>query len=258
MRSRGSRRITSRTATERPDCRSARWRSWISPDAVSRIVRSESGSLSAGIRSRDTSPTRARSSALRTARKPPCASRRCAAASAAASYTPARAHRRDAALLYPTEPRHPARGRPTDHRQARLEETIEVLRLAWSRPTFSYTGRFVKIPEVGVHPQPPQGARLPLWIGGQGDGAIRIAAERGAGLFIWLQPPERVAEYGRKLRALRAGAPLAACVWTSQEERLWGGQVRAMEQAGVDLMVIGRRYDDRQVSELERFAAEFL
>ena len=91
-----------------------------------------------------------------------------------------------------------------------------------------------------------------------GVGAIRIAAERGAGLFIWLQPPERVAEYGRKLRALRAGAPLAACVWTSQEERLWGGQVRAMEQAGVDLMVIGRRYDDRQVSELERFAAEFL
>src|SRR5439155_1261998 len=83
----GWRRITSRTATERPDCRSARWRSWISPDAVSRIVRSESGSLSAGIRSRDTSPTRARSSALRTARKPPCASRRCAAASAAASYT---------------------------------------------------------------------------------------------------------------------------------------------------------------------------
>ena len=151
-----------------------------------------------------------------------------------------------------------ALGRPTDHRQARLEETIEVLRLAWSKPTFSYTGRFVKVPEVGVHPQPPQGERLPLWIGGQGDGAIRIAAERGAGLFIWLQTPERVAEYGRKLRALRPGAPLAACVWTSQEERLWGGQVRAMENAGVDLMVIGRRYDDRQVSELERFAAEFL
>jgi probable F420-dependent oxidoreductase len=152
----------------------------------------------------------------------------------------------------------PALGHPTDHRQARLEETIELLRLAWTRPTFSYDGRFVKVAEVGVHPHPPQGERLPLWIGGQGEGAVRIAAEHGAGLFIWLQTPERVAEYGRKLRALRRGAPLAACVWTSTDERLWDGQVRSMEEAGVDLLVIGRRYDDRQISEIERFAREFL
>lgn len=151
-----------------------------------------------------------------------------------------------------------ALGHPTDHRQARLEETIDVLRLAWTKPTFSYDGRFVKIPEVGVHPQPPQGARLPLWIGGQGDAAVRIAAERGAGLFIWQQTPERVAEYGRTLRALRRDAPLAACVWTDQDKREWDGQVRGMEEAGVDLLVLGRRYDDRQVSEIERFAGEFL
>src|SRR5438876_4277445 len=76
-----------------------------------------------------------------------------------------------------------ALGRPPDYRQARLEETIEVLRLAWSRPTFSYTGRFVKIPEVGVQPQPPQAARLPLWIAGQGDGGVRLPAGAGAGVF---------------------------------------------------------------------------
>src|SRR3989441_10182138 len=104
-------------------------------------------------------------------------------------------------------------GRPTDHRQARLEETIDVLRLAWTRPTFSYDGRFVKIPEVGVHPQPPQGERLPIWIGGQGDEAVRNAAEHRARLFIWLQTPRRRAEDRRKLRAPPPGAPLAACGW---------------------------------------------
>jgi hypothetical protein len=31
-----------------------------------------------------------------------------------------------------------------------------------------------------------------------------------------------------------------------------------MEDAGVDLLVIGRRYDDRQISEIERFATEFV
>src|SRR5436309_3180408 len=137
-----------------------------------------------------------------------------------------------------------ALGHPTDHRQARLEETIDVLRLAWTRPTFSYEGRFVKIPEVGVHPQPPQGERLPLWIGGQGDEAVRIAAERGAGLFIWLQTPERVAEYGRKLRALRPDAPLAACVWTSAEERLWDGQVLALEARALQRLTRCRRRAD--------------
>jgi probable F420-dependent oxidoreductase len=146
-----------------------------------------------------------------------------------------------------------ALGRPTDHRQARLEETIEVLRLAWSRPTFSYQGRYVRIPEVGVNPHPPQGERLPLWIGGQGERAVRIAAERGAGLFIWLQLPERVAEYGRKLRALRADAPLAAAIWFPQMEGRWRETVRDMEAAGVDLLVVGRRYMHEHLDELEAF-----
>src|SRR5256884_4246514 len=79
-----------------------------------------------------------------------------------------------------------ALGHPTDHRQARLEETLDVLRLAWTRPMFSYDGRYVKIAEVGVHPQPPQGERLPLWIGGPGAGSVRIAAKHGAGPFICL------------------------------------------------------------------------
>lgn len=151
-----------------------------------------------------------------------------------------------------------ALGNPVDHRGARLKETINVLRLAWSRPTFSYDGRFIQLPEVGVNPRPPQGERLPLWIGGHGEAAIRIAAESGAGLFIWLQSPERVAEYGRKLRAIRPDAQLAASVWTPQNERRWDDQVAAMERAGVDLLLIGRRYDERTVSELERFAAAFL
>jgi probable F420-dependent oxidoreductase len=151
-----------------------------------------------------------------------------------------------------------ALGNPVDHRTARLEETIDVLRLAWSRPTFRYDGRFIKIPEVGVNPRPPQGERLPLWIGGHGDAAIRIAAERGAGLFVWLQDPERVAEYGRRLRALRPDAPLAASVGTPVNERRWDEQIPAMERAGVDLLVLGRRYDERTVPELKRFADAFI
>jgi probable F420-dependent oxidoreductase len=151
-----------------------------------------------------------------------------------------------------------ALGNPTDHRSARLEETVEVLRLAWTSPTFHYEGRFVRIPEVGINPHPTQGGALPMWIGGQGDAAVRIAARRDLGLFIWQQPPERVSEYAQKLRALKPGARLAASIWTPLEERKWDEQLDGMKRAGVDLLVLGRRYDGRTVSELERFASAYL
>jgi alkanesulfonate monooxygenase SsuD/methylene tetrahydromethanopterin reductase-like flavin-dependent oxidoreductase (luciferase family) len=47
-------------------------------------------------------------------------------------------------------------------------------------------------------------------------------------------------------------------VWTPVNERRWDEQVTAMERAGVDLMVLGRRYDDRTVAELEQFADAFI
>lgn len=149
-------------------------------------------------------------------------------------------------------------GHPTDHRQARLEETIDVLRLAWTRPTFSYDGRYISCPEVGVSPRPPQGGRLPIWIGGQGDGVVRIAAEREAGLFIWQQQPERVAEYGRMLRAKRAGAPLAATLFFSAMTKPRREVVREMEAAGVDLLVVGEGRLYEHLDELEAFAREVL
>src|SRR5436190_18941311 len=39
-----------------------------------------------------------------------------------------------------------ALGHPADRRQARLGETIDVLRLAWTPPTLSDHGRFVNVP----------------------------------------------------------------------------------------------------------------
>lgn len=149
-----------------------------------------------------------------------------------------------------------ALGHPTDHRQARLEEAIEVLRLAWTRSTFSYEGRYVHFREVGVHPHPPQGGALPLWIGGQGDGVVRIAAERDAGLFIWQQQPARVAEYAKKLRSRRARAPLAATLYFSEMKGARRTVVREMEAAGVDLLVVGESHLYDNLDQLEAFARE--
>ncbi len=152
-----------------------------------------------------------------------------------------------------------ALGNPTDHRSARMEETIEIVRKAWGEPTFEHEGRFWQLPPLGINPKPPQGAALPLWIGGHGDEAIRIAAEHDAGLFIWLpRRPERLAEYRRKLRARSATAPIAASVSLAEAEGRWLEAAREMRDAGADLLVIMRRYDAGAVDDLTRFAAEVL
>ena len=152
-----------------------------------------------------------------------------------------------------------ALGNPTDHPVARMEETIEILRLAWREPTFSYDGRFWKIPPVGVNPRPLQGERLPLWIGGHGDAAVRVAVEQGAGLFIWVPTAEKLAEYRVKLRARSATAPLAASLPLARVEGgRWLEAALAMRDAGADLLVIGRRWDDGTLRDLERFAKEVL
>ena len=87
-----------------------------------------------------------------------------------------------------------ALGRPTDHRLGRLEETIEILRLAWS-----------------VNPRPVQGDRLPIWIGGQGQRALEIAARHGCGLMLWFAEPDAVRDYLARLRSAAASDP-----WLSQ------------------------------------------
>lgn len=150
-------------------------------------------------------------------------------------------------------------GHPTDHRTARMEETIEILRKSWGLPTFEHEGRFWHLPPLGINPKPPQGDRLPLWIGGHGDEAVRIAAEHGAGLFIWLpRRPETLAEYHRKLRARNKTVPLAASVILAEVEGRWLEAARELRDAGADLLVVIRRYDDSAIDDLTRFAVEVL
>lgn len=59
-------------------------------------------------------------------------------------------------------------------RGARLDEMIEVIRGVWSADTFEFHGRFFDFGPVGMHPRPTQ--RIPIWIGGKSDAALRRAA----------------------------------------------------------------------------------
>lgn len=145
-------------------------------------------------------------------------------------------------------------GHPHDHRGARLDEAIDLMRRAWTEPTFSHRGRFWHLPEVGVHPHPPQGAGLPIWIGGTSPAAVRTSRERAVGNILWLAGPGEVAGLRARLGERRR---VAVSMWLDFRGAGPAAHAGALRDAGADLLMLAaHRPVHATVADLERFAAE--
>jgi probable F420-dependent oxidoreductase len=68
-------------------------------------------------------------------------------------------------------------------RGARMDEAIRLLRACWSDAQIDFKGQHYQLTAIGMEPKPPQGGRLPIWIGGRSDRALRRVGELGDG---WL------------------------------------------------------------------------
>jgi probable F420-dependent oxidoreductase len=80
-------------------------------------------------------------------------------------------------------------------RGARMDEAIALLRTYWTEPQVTITGRHYRATAMGMEPKPPQGRRLPIWIGGGSDAALCRVARLGDG---WLASRVTDAEDGRR------------------------------------------------------------
>ena len=151
-------------------------------------------------------------------------------------------------------------GRATDRRWQRLEESIEILRMAWTLDTVSYSGQCYEFPAMGTYPHPVQGERLPIWIGGHGQRALQIAARVGAGVFLWGgYPAEKVADYVRRVRALSSDVAVATLIDAATPTAEFEGLVRSMEEAGADMLVLSRLSDySGHLQVIQDFAGQFL
>jgi probable F420-dependent oxidoreductase len=76
-----------------------------------------------------------------------------------------------------------ALGEEFGNRGQRMDEAIELLRACWSQPSIDFTGKHYRVRAMGMEPKPPQGAALPLWIGGNSEAALRRVGKHGDG---WL------------------------------------------------------------------------
>jgi alkanesulfonate monooxygenase SsuD/methylene tetrahydromethanopterin reductase-like flavin-dependent oxidoreductase (luciferase family) len=74
---------------------------------------------------------------------------------------------------------------PVEERQARLEETVAILRALWTGGPVSYQGRFNALRDAIAHPvpEPPP----PILVAGQSSAGARLAARIGDG---WTTRPD--------------------------------------------------------------------
>ena len=88
------------------------------------------------------------------------------------------------------------------NRGRRMDEAIEVLRTYWSDARVDYQGAFYSSKAMSMEPKPPQGADLPIWIGGVSDQALKRVARYGQGwMALAIFDPKFAAQCKAKIAA---------------------------------------------------------
>ena len=85
-----------------------------------------------------------------------------------------------------------ALGMPFDNRGKRADEQLALFDRLFSDETPSFRGVYYEVPEIGFEPKPLQ-RKIPLWIGGDSEPALRRVARFGDVFHAAFRPPSELA-----------------------------------------------------------------
>jgi probable F420-dependent oxidoreductase len=94
-------------------------------------------------------------------------------------------------------------GRDPVRRGARVDEMLTIVRDYWDDGYCTFSGEFYDVPRSAMFPVPSE--RIPMWIGGMSDAALRRAARHDGWIGDGCDPAE-LPELLRRLTELRADA----------------------------------------------------
>ncbi|WP_433715709.1 TIGR03619 family F420-dependent LLM class oxidoreductase [Nocardia sp. CA-084685] len=159
-------------------------------------------------------------------------------------------------------------GVPFDHRGARMDECIDIVRGLTAGGYFEYHGQFYDLPPIKISPVPTE--PIPILIGGHSGPALRRAAQRGDG---WMHAGGDPAELDRllaKLDVLRAeyGTRKDFEIHVISLDGFTVDGVKRLEDKGVTDVIVGFRYPyttepdteslDTKIAHLSRFAEKVI
>ena len=100
-------------------------------------------------------------------------------------------------------------GQDLSESRARWEEAVDIILLALTGAPFSFDGKYYKIPETTVFPQPVQKPHPPIWVTAQSPESIETTVKRGFHLLSggFGVPLERLREFRRIFDAHLATNP---------------------------------------------------
>ena len=94
-----------------------------------------------------------------------------------------------------------ALGESFSDRGKRMDEALQLLRACWKEERIDFAGPHYQVAAMGMEPKPPQGAALPIWVGGHSPAALRRVGQYGDGwLAALVNNKERVASEMRTIR----------------------------------------------------------
>jgi probable F420-dependent oxidoreductase len=96
-------------------------------------------------------------------------------------------------------------GMPFDHRGARADEQLEVFEALFTQPEPAYEGKYYRFPAVGFQPRPVQ-ERVPIWVGGGTEAALRRCVRYGDVLHIAFTPLAEIRDLVARTAALATEA----------------------------------------------------
>jgi probable F420-dependent oxidoreductase len=138
-------------------------------------------------------------------------------------------------------------GMTSDRYVARFSEGVQIMKALWTEPRVTFDGEFYQLVAAAMEPKPAQKPHPPIWIGANGEPALRRAVRLGEGFFgAGSTPTQRFAEQVPVVRAAmaeygRAEFPIAKRLYIAVDDRADRARTRindAMEQ------VYGRRVPD--------------
>ncbi|MFX0577172.1 TIGR03619 family F420-dependent LLM class oxidoreductase [Nocardia nepalensis] len=159
-------------------------------------------------------------------------------------------------------------GVPFEHRGARMDECIDIVRGLTAGGYFEFHGQYYDLPPIKISPVPTE--PIPILIGGHSGPALRRAAQRGDG---WMHAGGDPAELDRllaKLDTLRAeyGTRKDFEVHVISLDGFTVDGVKRLEDKGVTDVIVGFRYPyttepdtealDTKIAHLSRFAEKVI